>query len=64
MLSLRCFAECGWSELCIIACPYNAQLDQKSAPTCARESPVTVDENELLEVIDASEQVQPGRSDK
>ncbi len=34
MVYLKCAAACGDFDLCLIACPYNAQLNSDIIPIC------------------------------
>jgi len=60
MLSVKCYALCGFTQLCIIACPNNRMLGQWVMPECppASESP---DDDEPCQVEFAAESALPGR---
>lgn len=53
MIQIDCAAACGNLDLCLIACPHNAQLDQMLAPVCAASSEGLVgDDAELMIVVE------------
>ncbi len=51
MVYLNCAAACGNFELCLIACPHNAQLDESVVPVCDCAQAGLVDNDEVLVVV-------------
>jgi hypothetical protein len=35
MLDLKCYAPCGFTQLCVIACPNNRRLGESAALVCS-----------------------------
>jgi hypothetical protein len=56
MLNLRCSAKCGFTQLCLIACPNNLVLDQDETLQYSS-SPILSDETEPLAAEFATEWV-------
>jgi hypothetical protein len=60
MLSLKCYALCGFTQLCIIACPNNRMLEQSATLECSSGSELP-DNDEPCKVEFAVESAPPGR---
>lgn len=53
MVYLKCAAACGDFDLCLIACPHNAQLEESVVPICVcAEAGLVDDDEELLVVVE------------
>ena len=56
MLNLKCYAPCGFTQLCVIACPNNRRLEEPAALVCS--SALEFEEDTLplrIEFADRSE---------
>lgn len=58
MVNLKCYAPCGFTQLCIIACPNNRALDQNGMLQCSSDLELAED-LEPLSVEFADESVPP-----
>ncbi len=46
MLYVTCFAACCNFEICLMACPQNAHLDETVVPWCDSSTEESMDDNE------------------
>ena len=51
MVYLKCAAACGDFDLCLIACPHNAQLDGDVVPICDCDRAGLTGDDEKIKVV-------------
>ena len=56
MVNLKCYAPCGFTQLCLIACPNNRALDQTGTLQCSSNLELS-DDGELLTIEFAMQSV-------
>ncbi len=55
MLNLKCYAPCGFTQLCVIACPNNRRLGESAALVCSSDLELGKDTLPLrIEIADRS----------
>ena len=58
MLNLNCYAPCGFTQLCVIACPNNRRLGESAALVCSSDLELGEDTLPLkIELADSSRRV-------
>ncbi len=63
MLSLQCYASCGFTQLCIIACPNNRVLGENAVLLCSFLAELP-DDGEPLRIEFAADATAPLRDDE
>ena len=63
MSSLQCYASCGFTQLCIIACPNNRVLEENAVLLCSFLSELP-DDGEPLRIEFAADATAQRRSDE